>query len=387
MKRIFVLIALIQIFSSVLSQSTIISSEYIYYDMKEESKDAVIQTLDSLYQQLSIGKLDKRYVSKTTSDLTISTLEKIQYYESQKDSSVHHIVDKQLINIYPISSNKYFLSIACYSVKTERDPIIISILNLIAENNGGKVTFSIPLNYLTRYWKKTRIGNIAYYHRGELRRERAEIFNYKNMQIAKSLGTEPEEFDFYMCENQQEMMKLRGFEFSIWDNGQTRNGYGIDANTIFAIQNNEDFSHDTFHYYSGKLHERKDRNWVAEEGIAYLWGNAYYTDQEGEMISLERLVRELKIYLKNNPDSSLLDLFENNPKVFDNIAPEVSVRSTISGVIAKKIEEKKGMDGIVNLINCGRKDKAKKYLETTDTLIGINRKNFDKKVMNLLMEY
>ena len=128
-----------------------------------------------------------------------------------------------------------------------------------------------------------------------------------------------------MCENYQEANRLLGVEFSVYENSKYRTGYGVVANTIFSIMNNEDFSHDVFHYYSGKINERKNRNWITEEGIAYLWGNAYYTDPNGEMITHQQLVEELKKYLQENPNETLYNLFENNPTIFTHLAPEVSV--------------------------------------------------------------
>ena len=54
------------------------------------------------------------------------------------------------------------------------------------------------------------------------------------------------------------------------------------------------FSHDIFHYYSGKVNKNENRNWITEEGIAYSWGNAYYTNSNGEMIEQQILIDELK---------------------------------------------------------------------------------------------
>ena len=148
--------------------------------------------------------------------------------------------------------------------------------------------------------------------------------------------------------------------------------------------NNEDFSHDMFHYYSGQINKRENRNWITEEGIAYAWGNAYYTDKNGKMISNKRLITELKDYLAKNPNTDLFELFSKNEKIFNNIAPEISVRSTISGIIASQIEKKKGMEGILKLINAGRKDRLENYLKVTNELIGINKDNFNLKVVKLI---
>lgn len=193
-----------------------------------------------------------------------------------------------------------------------------------------------------------------------------------------------EKLDFYMCDNFQEISELLGFAYSLSSNGKYRDGYGVDSKTIFSVMNNEDFSHDILHYYSGQINERKNRNWITEEGIAYAWGNAYYTDKEGEMITQQRLISELKNYLVQNPDVNLFELFSSNTKIFNDIAPEISVRPTISVIIANEIERKKGKEGVLALINAGSQDQLESYLKATNDLIGIRKGNFNSKVAELI---
>ena len=107
-------------------------------------------------------------------------------------------------------------------------------------------------------------------------------------------------------------------------------------------------------------------------------GNAYYTDKNGEMIEIDQMVSTLKNHLKENPDKSLLRLFEDNPKIFNSLASEISVRSVLSAIIAKEVELQKGTEGIMELVNAGAgKELVKKYLAATDKLIGINKENFN----------
>jgi len=336
---------------------------------------------------MSKGKLNSDLITDENSGLTMSTLENFQDYELRKDSVRLKVKDKQVTNLYPVSDNKYSLSITYTTSKTDQTPVILYVLSLIADDSNGKITFSTPIGYLTRYWKMATIGDITYHYRGEINMSRAELFANKNTLIANKLGVEPEKIHFYMCDNRQEILKLQGLEYSIRYNGKTRDGYGVDAGTIFSVMNNEDFSHDMFHYYSGKINERKNRNWITEEGIAYSWGNAYYTDEDGEMITHKRLVNELKKYLTNNPNETIFELFKENTKIFNHIAPEISVRSTISGLIANEVENKKGKEGIQTLINCGRKDKLKNYMEAIKGLIGVTEDNFNSKVLKLIQKY
>ena len=80
----------------------------------------------------------------------------------------------------------------------------------------------------------------------------------------------------------------------------------------------------------------------------------------------------------------LLNLFENDIKIFNHTAPEISVRSTISGVIANQIEKLKGADGISKLINARSENQLDSFLKTTNLLLRINKENFNLKVKELL---
>ncbi|MEM9867589.1 MAG: hypothetical protein AAF765_07880 [Bacteroidota bacterium] len=190
-----------------------------------------------------------------------------------------------------------------------------------------------------------------------------------------------------MCDDEQEVLNLLGVGLMAERTGQTRNGFGVYLKTICSIMDHEDFSHDVFHYYSGKVNASKNRNWITEEGVAYLWGNAYYTDKNGEMISHSRLVNELKAYMTQNADTDLLDLFTNNTKIFKDIAPEISVTSTISGIFAQEVEDRKGMEGVQLLINCGSKNRMENYFKAIESLLGVTKKNFNKRLAHLIAKY
>ncbi len=371
------------------AQDVVFKPSYLNYEMDEGAKELILTSLNSLFIQLRQGKIDKELLSPDKADLTSSILQLFKSKKTKKGDVESETQNIQLINFYPVSTNSFLLTIAFTEVSKEKalSPHILNILRLIATTNKEEVTFSIPLVYKTRHWKTFNIGNVTYHSRDNIVAERARQFNKKNKEIASKLGVEAEILDFFICDNYQEILELLGLEYSSKYNGNYRNGYGVDSNTIFSVMGNEDFSHDIFHYYSGKIHKRKNRNWIAEEGIAYLWGNAYYTDKNGEMITLQKLVQSLKEYLNNNPDVSLFDLFENNPKLFNDIAPEVSVRSTIAGVIAHEIENKKGMQGVIKLINAGNSDLIPNFLSVTDKEIGINKENFNRNVKKLVYNF
>lgn len=383
MKKI-VIVTLIFSVTSAIAQETILKPQFPTSAIDSITYLNFNNSLESFFHEIGQGKINEKWLTPQKGEFTKTVLQEIVNYEIKKDSLNAKIQDKQLINLYPISTDKYFTTISYISYNRESDPMLVYIINIIATEKNNEFTFSIPIDYLTRYWKVETIGNITYHFREEIDKERAALFNSKNSLIAGKLGLKPERLDFYMCDDFQEISALMGYGYSVYSKGIYRDGYGVDAKTIFSIMNNEDFSHDIFHYYSGQINQLADRNGIAEEGIAYLWGNAYYTDHDGEMITHGRLMGELKKYMSAHPNTDLFHLFENNDKIFNDIAPEISVSSIISGMIANEIEQEKGMVGILKLINAGRKDRMENYLRVTNELLGINKDNFNEKVTQLL---
>ena len=361
---------------------TIYKPTYLNYQLDSSVKASILTSLDTLFSQLKNNKLDTLLLGKGSGDFNV--LKSFKGIEDNKKDSIENFYKKQLINIYPISTNQHWISLAFIGLKNNEPPILKAILNLVATNNSDKITFSIPLSILTKTWKSKEIGNVTYFFRDKINLERAKKFDEKNKIIATKLGLIPEKFKFYMCNNYQEISQLLGYEYDLENNGMTRDGYGVDNNMIFSTMNNEDFSHDLFHYYSDKFRQQKG-NRTVEEGIAYSWGNAYYTSSNGEMIEQKELLSSLKLYLKVNPTISVFQLFSKDTKIFNNIATEISVKSTISSLLCDEVEKQKGIDGVKALIKCGRGDDN--FFKTLDSLISINKINFDERVVKLIADY
>lgn len=385
-KKLFFSLFLLAIISSVHAQH-IIKSSTLKVEIEEGLKTNIYTSLDSLFLQIAQGRINDTYIQAEKADLTKAILAYLKDVENNKEKGIPNFYKKELLNLYPIGDDQFSLRIAYLGYdKANSKPSIEMIFNLIAKNDKGHIRFALPLTYATKDWTSQTIGNINYYFRNNLQTERAELFDQKNTIIAGKLDVQPESFDFYMCYHYQEILGLLGMEYDVTENGQFEDGFGVQSGHIFAIQNNEDFSHDIFHYYSGQIN--KNRNWIAEEGIAYSWGNAYYADANGEMINQAILVQELKKYLKEHPEQSIYDLFENNTKIFNHLSPKISVRSAISSLLCDEIERKKGKAGISKIITCGkRKATFEHFFTALDELIGINKTNFDEAVGRLIKAY
>ena len=365
------------------AQPVITNSPFLHVEIEEPVKTKLTTALDSLFSHINRGTADSSLLDKTNYPFNLSLAGSLKAYE--KKDSIKNFYKKQLINFYALSSNEYFITIAYIGAKSNEVPELKAIVNLVAKNENGKITFAIPLDYATKHWILKKVGDVSYYFPYKLNTELANTFAAKNTLMATKLGLKPEKLRFYMCENYQEILKLQGYAYDAESSGRIKDGYGVGANTIFSIMNNEDFSHDLFHYYSAKIRGEAKRNRTVEEGMAYYWGNAYYANENGKMIEQKELVNYLKQYIKENPDTSLLDLFTKDTKLFKHIPEEISVKSTISSLLCKEVEQKKGIQGIKKLICCGKGDEA--FFKTLDELITVNTTNFNKEVRRLIEQY
>jgi hypothetical protein len=365
------------------AQTSILKPSCLNYPKDNVVKKTILNSLEVLFSQIKNNTIDTLLIGKGRSDFNV--LKSLAGLEENKKDSIPDFYKKQLINFYQISTNEYWISLAYIGAKNGEVPILKNIINLIATNAGNKITFSLPLNHLTKTWKTKVVGNVNYHFRNKINLQNAKLFNEKNTEIATKLGLIPEKLRFYMCDNYQEISQLLGYEYDLESNGKTRDGYGVDGNNIFSIMNNEDFSHDVFHFYSGKLRNQKKGNRTVEEGIAYSWGNAYYTDSNGKMIEQRTLIAFLKHYLKENTTISLFQLFSEDPKIFNSLASEISIKSAIASLLCDEVEHRKGLEGIKELIMCGRGDAI--FFETLNKLVAINQTNFDVEVKKLVLAY
>jgi hypothetical protein len=379
MKKInFPILFLVFTGSLIQAQSKISIPKYLKTEIKDSIKVEILNSLDSLFAGIDSGNINAELVDRENFDFNMSFFKSFKGLEN--NDTIKNFYKRQLINFYPVSASEYLLSIA-YAGSQEQEPVIGSIYNIIARNDNNKIIFSNPIKYLTKTWKTMVVGDITYYYRDTINLKRATEFNEKNRTMAVKLGLMPIKFNFYMCRDFQEIFHIIGCEYDLQNNGTANSGYIVDPNNLFSIMNNEDFSHDVFHIYAAEIRKQK-RNRAAEEGIAYSWGNAYYADNNGEIANQKELVSALQKYLREKPKTDLLDLFENNPKIFNYGSDKISVKWVISGVICDEVEREKGLVGIKQLIDCGYGDEN--FFKCVDKLIQINRGNFNKKMMVLI---
>lgn len=376
-KVIFITIFTFLSYSRLSGQMMIPNAVILPSTLKNDSTQFT-EHINQFLLKMDEGRIDTSMVYGENIALAVSVFNSFKGYQDENDT-IQSIYTPYLINIFPISDNQYEASVAF--IDSERLKAFVRFL-IKAENAQYK--FSLLLDRNTANWQTTQVGTVKYHHRTPLNLDVAKKFDATNQEIARKFGLTVDSFDFYLNHNYQEALNILGIEYDVLVNGEYRDGSGVDEKTIFAITGNEDFSHDVFHYYSEKIRTEK-RNYPADEGFAYLWGNAYYTDKANNMIYVDQLVVELRKYIQQNPDVDLLELFNKRPYIFTEPAPELNIKSLLSALICNDVEKKHGLEGVKKLLNCGRGDDN--FFKVTKELIGLERSNFNTEVMSLIEQF
>ena len=280
--KVFIILILTTIPLSLLAQSQFKVASGLYSSLSDSLIHKIINSFDKLLLSIDNEQLDTTLIDREDSDLNYNFFRYLKGIEGK--DTIQKYFQAKLINLYPIENNQYMPTMSY----TKNDEIGRILNFLVKETNEGFV-FGNPLKYYTKFWKTTTVGTITYFYPDTIDIERAQVFNKKNILMAQKLNLSVRNWDVYMCRNYQEAIQIQGCSHEFTRNGVLNSGDIIDPKTLFSCMNDEDFSHDVLHIYASQI-RGKERNSVAECGLAYYWGNAYHTGIIGKSPELEELV-------------------------------------------------------------------------------------------------
>ncbi len=106
------LLILTLIILKVQGQSVISRPPYLTIDAEQDIKTNILNSLDTLFSQIDNDKLDTNSINKNNYKLNISVLTSLKVNENNEKDSIKNFYERLIINLYPISTNEYFISIA-----------------------------------------------------------------------------------------------------------------------------------------------------------------------------------------------------------------------------------------------------------------------------------
>jgi hypothetical protein len=375
--RIFTILILLILSLRTGAQTQFKVAENLYSSLSDSLTNQIIHSFDKLLLSIDNAQPDTSLMDMDDADLNRLFFTHLKGI-GDKDT-IPKYFQAQLINLYPVGNKQYMLTMS-YT----KDNEIGRIHSFLAKENKGHVVFANPFRYYTRYWKTATVGTATYFFPDTIDMGRAELFNQKNITMAQKLKLPVRNWEVYMCANFQEVLQLQGCLYESTGNGVFNSGRIMGPKILLTCMNDEDFSHDVLHIYASQIREQKDRNANGECGLAYYWGNAYHSGIAGKAPDMKVLLLAVRQYLQSHRDAKLLELFERSPDILAEYGypHPIHINRILAGVICEEIEKQKGMEGIIELLKCGRGNNN--LFKATEKLIGINRENFDKEVYKLI---
>ncbi|MCC7246199.1 MAG: hypothetical protein IT269_11010, partial [Saprospiraceae bacterium] len=342
---------------------------------------------DSIVRKSLLSSLEL-FLQEKNNNLPQSTVVEAEHYVKYKDFfDIFNKIENSkryndtaffkchLTNVVLQPDKSWKITLTYAGISPEKQIIQRLIVHLLAQPYQDKFRFYCPFEQNTRHWTSQRIGNIEFYYKNDFNRATALDFDRYNTTLANRLGTDPLQFKYYKCQDIQEVYQLMGIDYDLLRNGEVRSGsFDAKKGLFLSGTNSDQYKHDLTHGYFDVLLPDSLRNWTAEEGY-----NIVQTDYWGE--SSKQVFQYLRDYAKNNPQTSLLEVFEKNI----TLKYPIPIKYPISAVIMRKIEREHGFAKVMQLISCGESDD--RFFEVLKQVAGITKTNFDQTVRGELKAF
>ena len=251
-----------------------------------------------------------------------------------------------------------------YKLKTivtyRKDSTNITMIDYIFDTyirrttNGLKVKSA--LEYNLNSFDKKQVQNIKYFYQPN-----NHIFNEKealklvafNKEISQKFNLPLLPFSYVVTPNTIEAYKALGFDFigEQYVPNQSYSGFAEPVGKIIVAGNNSEYySHEVVHLYIQSYVEKEGISaryvWF-DEGIATLFGGS-------KGLPLTWHLKELDTYLSQNPTTDINDISKLMSVPNGKYMTEYNY--AIGGLICKLIYEKKGINGLFELLKSGSTD-------------------------------
>lgn len=276
-----------------------------------------------------------------------------------------------LLNAYTKDQKTYHLTIAFMGTPKEGREVFSMIFNLKAVHQGAGFLFYSYYedNLKAMNWKQVSIGNVNYFYKNTINKNRLNAFSKFNTDFAKLLNRTPKKIDYIILEDANETFALLGIDYIISNNGDPTLRFNT-SNKILAGIEKDRYEHDLIHMYFEDLFDSKNTYRSFEEGIATYfagsWGDSYL-----------EVVNMMKEYLNENPDADLGQLYKDNKRVGVH-----SIRNMINAFLCEAILKKHDFSALLDILECGNNGEL--YYEKLAKYTDIREANFSAKVYQLL---
>lgn len=375
MKNLLTPILLLIYFAS-FSQQEILENSWIQF-----SKDSVINTklqksLDAFLIEANKDNFENKYVEN-------EHYKKYEYFFQQfiNYSNSNYYKDSlffkpQLLKSFSYEKEDFYITLQFIGVSKNK-PLTTKILEFKAKPKEDYYQFFCLFEENIENWKSDTKKGVTFHYSNTYNEEKATRFVKFNQKLEKLTKQKSPILNYYKCKDTQEALAIFGIKYS-YRRSNSDYGFGLsnDYGSFITGINSEDYLHDHVHSFFGKIYENKETWREFEEGIAIYYGGNWG-------VSLSELKTVLKNELKGNSNFDFLAEFKKGRKskrydgkhLYDRI---------MNAIFAELIINKHGFDAVIEVLHCG--DNGENIYTQLDKKLGINEKNFNKKLKKLLLK-
>ena len=334
----------------------------------------------SVQQQANIENKWILPSEKLETEILIGEIKDIN--EKQKSDSS---LKPHLNNAIPISKEQYLIQFSYLGTK-ENIPYLQALFEIVATKINNTFQFSSTLKRNTKDWKTETDNHLSIYYSSANKNFAEQYAKYIREFDAKLKISKPTAFYFCEdCETLSQLLQLSGIQYQQNSNGLSwiMTGYDTpDKNFDFFTKRFSDGQtvdpHDAFHSRASIAIPEKERNNSMICGCAYIYGGSW-------LISWTDIQKMFKAKMNYNKKTDWLKLYFDRYNFGESVERHLLVTQFINALIIQKVEKEQGFTAVMKLLASGNmfKDRTK-FFKTLEEVTGINEKNFNKVVGNII---
>lgn len=290
-----------------------------------------------------------------------------------------------LTSVVPIDSGEFQVQLAYMGQRTAV-PELRACCTVLAREKSGKFYFSSILGQNTANWKTKQIGNCVFHYKMEINVKKAGEYQKRVAFYDKKLSSVPQVIDYYCCDNFIEASRLLGVEYRSDYNGLAYaeySGFAVNHTVVISgekwVDNFSDWDpHDTWHGRLSDIVHSSTINRPVDEACAYLYGGSW------RIYTPEKIMQLFREYADAHPDANWLALYKDGTNF---VAPPkiLKISYVINALIIRELEKEKGFPAVLELLNCGRKEKGDaNYFAAVQRLTGVDETRYNEYVWKLV---
>ncbi|MES2515896.1 MAG: hypothetical protein V4580_17205 [Bacteroidota bacterium] len=205
-------------------------------------------------------------------------------------------------------------------------------------NEHKKLYLINPMTLNLKDWHSKKVRNIDFYFppNKKFSQVRADSLIRSIVKLEKEWDLKPISIRYYFTDDNDELYKLRGFDYSLMMGNRLKpSGISDDRdNQVFCGGYGENYFHEVVHVYLNRLHVGSP----IREGLAVFYGGSMGHDIKWHLKRVNR-------YLLEHPEADLSKLED-----FWYTDPFTNPGSAIQGMICKMVHDKNGIGGLKRLM-------------------------------------